>query len=92
MRRAIVKAIFLFAKHLKESLTQSSKTGYAAFITAVRLDGQFGLSPDSRIEPVSGGLFGLTKTLNLEWDDVFCRAIDLQPELDAGNCSQLYSG
>jgi hypothetical protein len=28
-------------------------------------------------------LFGLTKTLNLEWDDVFCRAIDLQPGMDA---------
>ena len=37
---------------------------------------------NSKVEPVSGGLFGLTKTLNLEWDDVFCRAVDLQPEMD----------
>jgi hypothetical protein len=35
------------------------------------------------VEPVSGGLFGLTKTLNLEWEDVFCRAIDLQPGMNA---------
>ena len=79
--KAIVKTIFLFAKHLKGALTLASKTGYAAFITAIRLDGQFGLSRSSQIEPVSGGLFGLTKTLNLEWDDVFCRAIDLHPDL-----------
>ena len=60
----------------------AGKNGYAAFITVTHLDGQFGLSLDSSIEPISGGLFGLTKTLNLEWDDVFCRAIDLHPGLD----------
>jgi len=31
--------------------------------------------------PVDGGLFGLVKTLNLEWDSVFCRALDLSPGL-----------
>ena len=73
--KSIVKTIFLIAKHLKEDLTRSAKTGYAAFLTVSRLDGQFGLSKGSNVEPVSGGLFGLTKTLNLEWDDVFCRAL-----------------
>jgi hypothetical protein len=33
--------------------------------------------------PISGGLFGLVKTLNLEWESVFCRAIDLSPALGA---------
>jgi acyl transferase domain-containing protein len=80
--KSIVKTIFLIAKHLKEDLTQSGKTGYAAFLTVSRLDGQFGLSQSSNVEPVSGGLFGLTKTLNLEWDDVFCRAVDLHPEMN----------
>ncbi len=85
----IVKTIFLIAKILKDNLTQTGKNGYAAFLTVSRLDGQFGLSRSSDVEPVSGGLFGLTKTLNLEWDDVFCRAIDLSPEMDpemAANC------
>ena len=85
--KSIVKMIFLMAKHLKENLTMSGKTGYAAFITVSRLDGQFGLSRSSDVEPVSGGLFGLTKTLNLEWDDVFCRAIDLHPEMDPNMAS-----
>ena len=36
-----------------------------------------------RFGAVDGGLFGLTKTLNLEWESVFCRALDLSPDLDA---------
>ena len=34
-------------------------------------------------DPISGGLFGLVKTLNLEWESVFCRALDISPELDS---------
>ena len=60
--KSIVKTIFLIAKHLKEGLTLSAKSGYAAFLTVSHLDGQFGLSKGSNVEPVSGGLFGLTKT------------------------------
>jgi acyl carrier protein len=81
--KKIVKIVFLMAKHLKENLTLAGKNGYAAFITVTHLDGQFGLSMSNPAEPVSGGLFGLTKTLNLEWEDVFCRAIDLIPEMDS---------
>jgi acyl carrier protein len=80
--KEIVKTVFLLAKHLKETLSNAGKNGYAAFVTVTHLDGQFGLSLNSSVEPVSGGLFGLTKTLNLEWEDVFCRAIDLQPDMN----------
>ncbi|HEX7555746.1 MAG TPA: phosphopantetheine-binding protein, partial [Leptolinea sp.] len=79
--KAVVKTTFLLAKFLKVDLTEAAKKGLAAFLTVTHLDGQFGLSSTEPMEPVSGGLFGLTKTLNLEWDDVFCRAIDLQPDL-----------
>ena len=81
--KKIVKIVFLMAKHLKENLTLAGKNGYAAFMTVTHLDGQFGLSMINPAEPVSGGLFGLAKTLNLEWEDVFCRAIDLIPEMDS---------
>ena len=83
IEKRIVKTIFLMAKHLKENITQAGKSGYAAFMTVIRLDGQFGLSRNRQVEPVSGGLLGLTKTLNLEWGEVFCRAIDLDPEMDS---------
>jgi acyl carrier protein len=81
-QKAIVKSVFLLAKHLKEDLTSASRQGKAAFMTVVRLDGEFGLGQNADFEPVSGGLFGLVKSLNLEWEAVFCRGIDLSPELD----------
>jgi hypothetical protein len=82
-QKAIVKSVFLLAKHLKETLSGAARLGRAAFVTVARLDGEFGLGKNADFEPVSGGLFGLVKSLNLEWEAVFCRGIDLSPELDA---------
>jgi acyl transferase domain-containing protein len=79
--KAVLKAVFLLAKHLKGSLTEAAKHERSAFMTVVRLDGEFGLGNQTAFEPVSGGLFGLVKTLNLEWGAVFCRALDLSPEI-----------
>ncbi len=81
--RSIIKCIFLIAKFLKETLNQAALDGFAGFITVTRMDGQFGLAPSGTVEPMSGALSGLVKTLNLEWEQVYCRAIDLEPELDA---------
>jgi nucleoside-diphosphate-sugar epimerase len=80
--RAIVKQIFLMAKHLKQTLNRSADRGYSCFLTVARLDGAFGLGENYNYSPIAGGLFGLTKTLNQEWQSVFCRAIDLSPNLD----------
>jgi len=82
-QKTIVKTVFLLAKHLKDTLTAAARQGRAAFMTVVRLDGEFGLGKNIDFEPVSGGLFGLVKSLNLEWDAVFCRGIDLSPDLNA---------
>lgn len=79
--KAIIKQVFLMAKHLKASLTQPSEAGQAVFMAVVRLDGELGLSQTNGYGSVSGGLFGLTKTLNQEWPSVYCRAIDLNPSL-----------
>lgn len=80
--KTLLKTVFLIAKHLKPALESVSQQGRAVFLTVARLDGQFGLSGLTNTSPVSGGLFGLVKTLNLEWESVFCRAVDLSPELD----------
>ena len=78
--KEILKTIFMLAKHLKEPLNKAAQNGgRAVFMTAVHLDGEFGLGKHVSFEPVSGGLFGLVKTLNLEWEGVFCRALDLNP-------------
>jgi hypothetical protein len=47
------------------------------------MDGQFGLNGNSSNNPVPGGFSGLTKTLRLEWNNVFCRALDIHPDIDA---------
>jgi len=86
--KTIVKTAFLTAKYLKETLTSAAQNGYAAFMAVTHLDGKFGLADSGMVEPVSGGLFGLVKTLNLEWDKVFCRAIDLQPSIDAQSAAR----
>ena len=81
--KAILKQIFLIAKHLKKSLNGAAEQGYSCFVTVARLDGAFGIEHKASFSAISAGLFGLTKSLNLEWKSVFCRAIDLSPEIHA---------
>jgi NAD(P)-dependent dehydrogenase (short-subunit alcohol dehydrogenase family) len=87
---AILKHVFLMAKYLKRSLTEPAPFGRSAFLTVTRLDGQFGLKSASltSADIISGGLFGLTKTLNLEWPQVFCRAVDIAPDRTAETVMQ----
>lgn len=80
--QTILKSVFLLAKHVAGDLSESASKGFSAFMTVTHLDGQFGLSNTNSADPVSGGLFGLTKTVSLEWDGVYCRAVDLKPGLD----------
>ncbi len=88
--KSVLKSVFLIAKHLKKSLNEAARHGRSCFITVTRFDGELGLGQNQSLQnPVSGGLFGLTKTLNMEWERVFCRAIDLNPELGAEKAAQL---
>ncbi len=76
----IVKFAFLMAKHLKAPL--HSNTSQRKFFTVVtRLDGTLGTKANQPFGTIASGLFGLTKTLRLEWNDVFCRAVDLAPQI-----------
>jgi hypothetical protein len=81
--KALVKQVFLLAKHLKPSFNQFDGEGRSFFLTTARLDGTFGFSQKNTFSPISAGLFGLTKSLNHEWPKVFCRAIDLAPDWEA---------
>ncbi len=84
----LVKQIFLLAKHLKAQLTTPFETGQPVFATVLRLDGQLGLAQTAAYGTVSAGLLGLTKTLNQEWPQVFCRAVDVDPVLNAADAVQ----
>jgi hypothetical protein len=87
--RQALQSVFMTAKHLKESLNKAAGQGRSAFMAVVRLDGEFGLGKRGDFDPTSGGLFGLVKSLNLEWESVFCRALDLDPDLEAGQAASL---
>jgi len=80
--KAIVKHVFLMAKYLKKSLNEAASEGRSCFYTIAHLDGVFGLGQNVNFAPIGAGLFGLTKSLNFEWESVFCRAIDLNPTFD----------
>jgi acyl transferase domain-containing protein len=81
--KSLLRHVFLIAKYLKESLNQAAEQGRGCFLTVARLDGELGLGHQTNFGAISSGLFGLTKTLNQEWEGVFCRALDISPDLDA---------
>ncbi len=78
--RSSLKWLFLLAKHLKRPLSTAAERGQSCFVAVTRLDGQLGLGQASDYSAVNGGVFGLAKTLSLEWPQVFCRAVDVSPD------------
>jgi len=75
--KALMLNSFLLAKHLKVTLNTAAETGRSAFVSVVRMDGSLGYGVSNGEDLVQGGLFGLTKTLKLEWPNVHCRSIDI---------------
>ncbi|QYJ81347.1 type I polyketide synthase [Shewanella aegiceratis] len=79
-----LSSAFLWAKHLQAPL--SAQTGRRCFVTVSRIDGGFGYLDAKQLaksELNQAALSGLTKTLSHEWPGIFCRALDLAPEMSA---------
>ncbi len=74
-----LKDAFLLANHLSPDILDSAEKGGAIFATITRFDGAFGFKGLGMINPIQGGLIGLAKTAAIEWEDVCCRAIDIEP-------------
>ena len=99
--RSSAKKAFLLAKLLMEPLNAaaSAGNGRAAFMAVTRLDGALGSGlQDGRggagaaeppFDAEGGAVYGLVKTLKLEWPAVYCRAIDLSPTLDLDEAARL---
>lgn len=81
--RALARHPLLCAKLLSAALQQSAASGRSCFMTVARLDGCLGLGGAGDYSALAGSLFGLTKSLRHEWPEVFCRALDLDPQMDA---------
>jgi len=75
---AFLKNGFQLLKQMAPGLKRASREGGALFATVSRLDGAFGCAEGSElIDPLSGGLAGMSKTARHEWPEVVCKAIDL---------------
>jgi NAD(P)-dependent dehydrogenase (short-subunit alcohol dehydrogenase family) len=86
----LIEALLL-ARDTQRSLEAAAATpARAAFLTVSALDGVLGLSGvGSSAAAVLGGLPGLVKTLAIEAPSLFCRAVDLAGEMDAGRAVRL---
>jgi acyl carrier protein len=78
----ILKSVFLIARHLKKPLSAAGENGRSVFMTVTQMDGQLGLNGSNSNDPLPGGFPGLAKSLRLEWKNVFCRALDIHPDID----------
>jgi acyl transferase domain-containing protein len=66
-------------------LERSGALGGAALMTVARLDGNFGVNGlPWEMSPIAGGLAGIAKTAGHEWRGVACKAVDLDPAIEAG--------
>jgi len=81
VERDLVKQIFFLAGSLKEDLGAIDPGSRSLFLTVTRIDGKLGISSHHSFQE-SSGFSGLVKTLHWEWPDVFCRAVDLDPDLE----------
>ena len=75
-----LKDAFALSKFLAPDLIAAGADSGAIFATVTRLDGAFGLRKRQLHNPVQGGLAGLAKTASIEWENVCCHAIDIEPE------------
>ncbi|VAX08950.1 omega-3 polyunsaturated fatty acid synthase subunit, PfaA [hydrothermal vent metagenome] len=87
--QTLLKMVFFSAKYLQQALTTKPAQGRNFFVTISYMDGEIGTAGRNAFDLSQGGLNGLVKSLNLEWDEVFCRAIDLDPDLDDKNSAQI---
>lgn len=82
--REIIKQIFFLAGAIKADITTINPEGRSLFLTVTRIDGQLGIKNQHSFQE-SSGFSGLVKTLHREWPEVFCRSVDLDPELPQRN-------
>ncbi|MFZ0612079.1 MAG: SDR family oxidoreductase [Desulfobacterales bacterium] len=75
-----LQALFGLASRFGPGLMQTAASEGAVFASVTRMDGAFGFHGRKIAHPLQGALAGLTKTADLEWEGVHCRAIDLAPD------------
>ncbi len=74
---------FQWAQACAPALHTAAQAGWdSCFYTVTQLDGAFGFAGARLSDPEQGALAGLVKTASLEWPDIRCAAIDIDPSWD----------
>jgi hypothetical protein len=79
--REFIKTVFFLAGALKEDLNEIHPRSRSLFMTVTQSDGRLGFNSTESFQEAIG-LTGVVKTLHWEWQNVFCRAVDLDPNID----------
>ncbi len=70
------------------ALHQTTRRGQVAVLATVsRLDGACGFGHGLLVDPASGGLAGLSKTVRHEWREITCKALDLGGDWSAADAA-----
>ncbi len=79
-----LKNAFQLVKTVGADLRAAARKGGAVLATLSRLDGSFASQDklDQAVDPLQGGLAGLTKTVAAEWPEVRARALDAAADWD----------
>lgn len=80
---------FWIAKHLRTSMDPKPDRDRLSFIAVSRMDGELGVSGRKPFTIFGGSLSGLIQSLGREWPEVFCRFLDIAPELSATDAAAL---
>ncbi len=81
-----VIAAFQLLQRAAPVLQQSAKNDGAILGCVTRLGGAFGIEALSKTRPEAGGLAGMVKTADKEWNEVHCKALDIPAN---GNSTKL---
>jgi acyl transferase domain-containing protein/NAD(P)-dependent dehydrogenase (short-subunit alcohol dehydrogenase family) len=68
---------FQLLQRAADTLKRAGKDSASILLSVTRLGGAFGFEALSRSSPISGGLAGLLKTADKEWENVHCKALDI---------------
>ncbi len=77
--RQDVRSLYLLAKHAEADLKAAGKQNGALLAVVTGRGGEFGLAPGSAPAPTHFAAADFVKTLSLEFNDVLCKVVDIDP-------------
>lgn len=84
-----LETTFLLAKRLQASLTRDEESSGWFFVVS-RGDGQLSLGQTGGLNGIlHTAVSGLTKSLNAEWKNAFCRTLDIDASLKGGEAASI---